>query len=191
MGSELYFYKIEKIKEKIPEIVEINVDNFPYSFVYETSATWEKKFGLKRKTRYETVNYFKAAEDKFGVRPTSMQYPSYIDIDSGFEKEYRFSKDDEFIGIVTDKELEKYKYTAESVVYLYKSKLISHAEWYSILNIKRKSGIVSAEYLRKLIKNAVKDIGDEPSDYESRAVIAALKAMLSAEDGNTVAMAME
>lgn len=191
MGSELYFYKVEKIREKIPSIVDRNKYENLYTIVPESSVSlWEKQFCIRRKTVYDVTDYFKAAEDKFNVKPSSMQFPSNYGRNDP-DEEYRFYKGDDYLGSLIKKEFEPYRRKEEGIVYLYKRTLISNAEWYSCLNIQRDNGIVDERYIMSLLRNAVSDIGEEPTGYEGQAIVAVLKALFAVKDGDTIAMVRE
>ena len=72
MSSYLAFYKLEKVKEKIPVI--INTEDLDYDYIkVDRAPEYIKKIGLLRKVYYYHIDFFEAGRDLFGKTPDSVR----------------------------------------------------------------------------------------------------------------------
>ena len=74
---DIYFYEVRKIKEKLPE--KINIDATPlddsYEYVPENIAEdWQKKIGQKCMIQYETVNSHDVCKKLTGQEPSHIAF---------------------------------------------------------------------------------------------------------------------
>ena len=74
---DIYFYEVRKIKEKLPE--KINIDATPlddsYEYVPENIAEdWQKKIGQKCMIQYETVNSHDVCKKLTGQEPSRISF---------------------------------------------------------------------------------------------------------------------
>lgn len=150
MGNSIYFYKIRKIEEELPEVVDIDKTPFPESYVYadaEKAEGWEKEFGKKCRIQYRATDLFGAAEKIFGRKPKSVTYGMY-----GTLYTFRDSAGN-LIGRLAAEKAEKYKYTKTKDVYVYERDQISDSSSAYILDTS--SGFKTFDDMLGLLRKCV------------------------------------
>lgn len=119
MSRELYFYRVKKIDEALPEVIDIDETPIDYAYTDEEHASdWEKEIGQKCLIKHRTVNLFDTVQKVFGRTAKSIQYM--------YRGEYKcFDENEELIGIMTREMMESYYYIAEQWSYVYEKEQIS------------------------------------------------------------------
>lgn len=170
MSKEVYFYKVKRISESLPEIIRVDDEDCPFSYaVRGQERDWERKYGQLRTIEYETVNIFGAAEKVFGKKPFSASFTVF----SG----YRFYDEHGLeIGIMSNEALRPYRYIATKEAYIYRKEFISDAGAAYILG-KTEEGEKSLDDMVDILRTV---INYEYVDYEL--LEAAAKAVIAARD---------
>lgn len=176
MGSSVYFYRIRKIEEELPEVADIDKTPFPESYTYvdtEKAEEWEKEFGKKCRIQYKTIDLFGTAENIFGKRPKSITYGMY-------GTRYIF-KDSEgnVVGRLAEEEVKKYEYTKAKEVYVYRRDKISDSSSAYILDTD--SGFKTFNDIMELLRKCI-----EYEYTDAELIRAVAKAMFVAKDDGPV-----
>ena len=118
MSQELYFYRVKKINETLPEVIDIDEEPIDYAYTDEDHASdWEKEIGQRCLIKQSTINLFDTVQKVFGKSAKSMQYM--------YSDEYKcFDENKELIGILTRGMMEPYYYTDEKWSYVYEKEQI-------------------------------------------------------------------
>ena len=79
MSHNLVFYKVSRVAEELPDIINTDNTELPYYDVRtEHAADWEKEIGTVRTIEYSIVDQYAASEKLFGKRPQSIgTFPEY------------------------------------------------------------------------------------------------------------------
>ena len=177
---DIAFYKVQRIEEKLPEIINIDespLDDSYFSVREEDAADWQKKIGQKCLIRYKTVNNFEACEKLFGKRPSSIgsSYPR--------EEWHCFDQNGGYIGTLTPAMLDPFRYYTEIPSYVYIQILISSSYFWLSEN-KLSDSIVSFDDLIQVAKEIVDEYDDEGFAMEMMAAV--MKAAFHARDNGPV-----
>ena len=196
MSHSLYFYKVSKIQEPLPEIINKDDGEPEYYYVNTDRAVdWEKELGQLRTIEYTTVDSFAVGEKLFGTRPDSMSYSQnyFLDADGPWAwVEMHFP--DGSSKKVLRSEIDKYRYTKQDQVYFYRRDDISRIEYGNVVDSEAyEDKLLSKEELLTMAK-AFMD--EHPDDYEyssdySAPLFAIMKAYFSVDDGDLVVCCSE
>jgi len=184
MSRDICFYRIVPIKEELPPVIDLEEKETVYSYAGADSAEeWQKKVGIKRKIRYQTVDLFKTAEKKFGKKPVSMTFLMNGD--------YRcMAAGEKELGIITEEELKKEYYWVEEDSYIWDQKEIGELEDPYFLS-DQSPCIASSETIGKILNEYLQYIEDQEgyvSESCGRDLYVLLKAKREIEKGKTVVM---
>lgn len=172
MGSSICFYKVKKIDEIIPSVLNIDKTPLPetwHDVPVSRAEKWEQEIGRLCHIQYMTVNPYSVAEKKFSKRPTSYTI-------GAFRTPYRFWDNGVLVGEIEQCEMEKYRYLKTDEVYIYIREEISCSDSAYILDTG--SGIKTFDDLLKMLKTCVE------YDYVDAGLVTAVaKAMFEAKDG--------
>lgn len=177
MSKTLTFYRVEAVRETLPEIVDL--DNTTLEDAYsnaEAAEPWVRQIGQKCRLRYRAVDLFGACEKIFGKRPGSIRYGL-----SG--EKICMDREGNRIGILTREMLEPYASVAEERVYVYRQEEISSTDAYCVPEVE--DGILSFEDLLGLARRCLEQ-EEEWGDAAVRGVAAIMKAAFCAQDGAAV-----
>lgn len=74
MSQCLYFYRVSRITDDLPEIINTDRMSFPYYDVRpDDAADWEKEIGMLRTIEYGFMDIYEAGEKLFGERPLNVR----------------------------------------------------------------------------------------------------------------------
>ena len=185
--SSTYIDKVSKIKEDLPEIVDLdNYDydenRFPYDYICpsdykngEKIPEWIEKVATRRTIRYTDVDLWAACEKIFGKRPGSARYC--------FDgRRIMFDSDGNKLGEITPEMLKPHEFIAEKEALIYARDHIGSAPVY---NIEIKEGEVDYDTLVKWAEESIR-AEDEYYSYIGEQVWLFMKAAVAAKDGNII-----
>ena len=181
--SDLYFYKIAKPTERLPDVVDLDTydhetNPFPYEYTEaEKAEDWMRQHGILRTVRYTTVNTFEAAEKILGIRPVSATY-HWQDGSETF-----YDETNNKIGTITKQQLDQHRFVKEVQAYIYEKTVICSAQvFYTDPEI---SGIADHDALVRLAEKIAQE-EEEYYDFEGEKVWALMKAAAAVSDGAVI-----
>ena len=152
MSSSLYFYRVSRVKEDLPEIINLDKRELEYCKVTaEDAKDWEKDTGIIRTIEYSTIDFFDVGEKLFGVKPTSITLPYnyYLEPNGTWSDALMYFEKEE-TKRVSKAELEKYRYNKQYLAYIYSREDIARIDY--------THGIKTDDYVDRPLKK--KDILD-------------------------------
>lgn len=177
MSKELTFYRVEAVRETLPESIDLDTATLEYAYSSaEAAEPWVRQIGRKCRLRYRTADLFGACEKIFGKRPERIRY--------GLSGEKTcMDREGNRIGILTREMLEPYVFYAEEWAYVYRKEEISSTGAYCVPEVE--DGILSFEDLLGLARRCLEQ-EEEWEDAAARGVAAIMKAAFCAQDGAAV-----
>ena len=148
MSSYLVFYRLEKVKEKLPDV--INTSDLEYAYIEVNDAPeWIKKIGVVRKLYYYHTDFFKAGRELFGKTPDSVRI---VGIFNG-SYDLMYGSDHE---TVHKDQLDNYTSKIEFDAYVYNKVRIVEIRSIYMLNLKTFDGLnFSREDILKLVEQCI------------------------------------
>ena len=188
MSHSLVFYKVSRVTEDLPEIINTDNTEFPYYYVRtEKAAEWEKEIGAIRTIEYSTVDQFAACEKLFGMKPqsigTSPEY--YLRPDSPWA-ELELSFPDGEKRYVHRTEMEKFRKNVQYMACVYIREEIARIETgYKVESEAYEDKPLSEQDILEIAKQYLNDYCDEGGGYayEPDPMVVIMKAYFSAVDG--------
>ncbi|MBP3871891.1 MAG: hypothetical protein J6E46_13065 [Faecalicoccus sp.] len=183
MSRDLYFYKVSRIVEKLPEVIDIDETPIDYVYAYDRDALeWEKEIGQKCIIKQKEIKWFEAAKDLLGKQPKSIRYRS--------DETYPcYDEKGQCIGVITSKMLEPYYYTAERISYVYNREYLATSSSVYIVESAR-DGIITFDELFQWAEEVIQYIDEndegECFDYAGKMLFAVIKAAIYAKNGDMI-----
>lgn len=190
MSHSLYFYKISKITDDLPEIINTDKMSFPYYDVHaEDAADWEKDIGLFRTIEYSSVDMFSAAEKLYGKKPKSIcpSHSYYTDPDGPFaEVEMLFPDGDK--KRVHRSEIEKFRYNKQYQACIYNRDDIARVEdGYMVESKAYENRHLSKDDVLEMAERFIRDHeNDYEYSYNSIPLFEIMKAYFAVNDGDCI-----
>lgn len=191
MSHSLYFYRVSRITDDLPEIINTDKMSFPYYDVYaEDAADWEKEIGLIRTIEYSTVDRFSVGEKLFGKRPQSIcSNPDYyLHPDSPWaEIEMIFPDGDK--KRVHRSDMERYRYNKQYRACIYNRDTVASVEdGYMLESDAYEDRPLSREDLLEMAKQYLDEHGEYYDSYSSYAVplFDIMKAYFAINEGDII-----
>ena len=196
MSSSLYFYKISRITEILPEIIYKDRMDFPYYEVHtENAADWEREVGLLRTIEYSAVDMFAASEKLFGKRPNSICQSQYYFLVPGSphaDVELIFADGEK--QRVHRSEMEKFRSTKQYTAYVYNRETIGCIEKGYLVEARQyENRPLSKEELLEMARRYLDEHGEEYDAYSGYAapLYEIMKAFFAIDDGECVICRVE
>lgn len=119
---DINFYEVKRVKEKLPE--KINIDKKPLDDSYEyapedIAEDWQRKIGQKCIIQYETVNSHDVCKKLTGQEPSRIVFGLPWEGDSCYDKEGNL------IATLSDEILDRFRYIKEVPSFVYRKRIIS------------------------------------------------------------------
>jgi len=139
MSSNLYFYKVRRINNELPSLINTDQDETYYHIPVDKAEEWEKTIGQIRQTEHITINLFEACSDIIGQKVTSISStPSYYlrDDDDVPCMECLTNSNDGKKHFVTRGQLKKYYYLKKDNEYFYEKVPLPWIDGYCCVDTK-------------------------------------------------------
>jgi hypothetical protein len=191
MSHSLYFYRVSKIGEDLPEIINTDRMSFPYYDVrVEDVADWEEEIGILRTIEYSTVDMFAVGEKLFGKKPQSIRPShSYYDDPSGPFAEVELFFPDGEKQRVHKSEMEKYRGNKQYRAYIYNRDELARVEEGYLLESKAyEDRPLSREDLLEMAKQYLDEHRDDYDSYSGYAVpiFEIMKVYFAVDEGDSI-----
>lgn len=194
MSHSLNFYKISKITEVVPPIINTDQVEVPFHYVnIDRAKEYEKKFGIPCVLECETVDIFDVCCKIFGERPVSASYSwNYFNapVDSPYANVV-LTLPDGSCRNVSKKEIEKYKYTARNQVLLYNREEIAEIEdGYLIDSNEFEDRPLRRQEILKIAEQFVKEYAED-GEYYGKTLFEIMKAYTFSSDSDCIVCCAE
>ena len=190
MSHELAFYKVSRVTEDLPDIINTDDTEFPYYNVRtEEAADWEQEIGIIRTMEYSTVDQFAACEKLFGKKPQSIRVPAdyYLHPDSPWA-ELALSFPDGERRFVHRREMEKFRTNVQYQAYIYCRNEIARVEAGHKVDSKGyEDKPLSEQDILEMARRYLNDYGDDCGcAYEPDPMVVIMKAYFAVADGDCI-----
>ena len=191
MSHELVFYKIYRITEDLPEVINTDNTEFPYYNVRtEEAADWEKEIGIIRTLEYSTVDQFAVCEKLFGKKPQSIRVPAdyYLQPDSPWARLDLNFPDGER-KFVHRREMEKFRANVQYQAYVYCREELARVEsGYKVESDEYENKPLSEQDILDMARQYLNDNGDYYGGYayEPDPMVIIMKAYFAVVDGDCI-----
>ena len=172
MSQSLYFYRVSKINEVLPEIINTDRMELPYySVMVEEAAEWEKSIGQIRTIEHSAVNMREVGEKLFGKKPETVYYrPNYFEDPDGPYAEVEMSFPDGDRRRVHRREVDKFRYNTQYRACIYDRETIASIDESSLVKSDGyEDRLLSRDEILEMAEKYV-DEYEDVSDYPYYAV---------------------
>ena len=191
MSHELVFYKVSRVTEDLPTIINTDDVEFPYFNVRtEEAADWEKEIGIIRTMEYSTVDQFAACEKLFGKKPQSIRVPAdYYLHPNGPWAELDLSFPDGERKSVHRREMEKFRTNVQYQAYVYRRDEIARVETgYKVESEGYEERPLSEKDLLEMARQYLNEYGNDYGGYtyEPDPMVMIMKSFFAVADGDCI-----
>ena len=190
MSHSLYFYKVSRITDELPEIINTDSMSLPFfSVSIEDAADWEKEIGVFRTIEYSTVDMYDAGEKLFGKRPQSIRLSQdyYLDPTGPFaDVEIIFPDGDK--QHVHRRVMERFRRNKQYSACIYKRDDIARVEdGYMVKSEEYEGRPSTREDVLEMVRRFVSDHEDDYKySYNSAPLFEVMKAYFAINDDNCI-----
>ncbi len=191
MSHNLVFYKVSRVAEELPDIINTDNTELPYYDVRtEHAADWGKEIGTVRTIEYSIVDQYAASEKLFGKRPQSIgTFPEYYLNPDSIWAQLELVFPDGEKKFVHRSEVEKFRTNRQYQAYIYcRDEIVRVDSGYKVESEAYEGKPLSEQEILKMARQYLKDYGDCYGGfaYEPDPMVIIMKAYFAVVDGDCI-----
>ena len=190
MSKSLTFYRIRRVADDLPEIINTDDVDFPYDYTMADRAEeWERSLGILRTIEYARADVDEASEELFGERPTSATYTWHYLTEpndelaevichfGGGRHSERISRA-ELNRFIRTKRYEAYVYDSEELGYIEEDYLFDYRSF--------EDRVLQREDILGIAKRFMDEHGEDGGEYYAKPFYTLMSVYFKSDDGDSI-----